>query len=121
MPVWVVALHDGVFTLKVAETAVDTYVAETKRDRNITFNVHATAGNRLIGYTMVVRPASNDRPDIALGAHYLGCFYSRLHDLAKRETRTIDIIYHDQHVRLLAFGTKLSARDYLLVLRNRSD
>jgi len=114
-------LVDGVFTLKVAETAVATYVSETKRDRNVTFNVHATSSSRTIGYTMVVRPVSSDRPDVALGAHYIGCFYSRLPDLANRENRTIDIIYHDQHVRLIAFGVKVSTRDYLLVLRNRSD
>jgi hypothetical protein len=107
--------------LKIAETAIDTYVQETKRDRNLTFMVHATSNRRVIGYTVVVRPASNERPDIAVGMHYLGCFYSRLHDLARRQDRTIDILYHDQHIRLLAFGTKPSARDYLLVLRNRSD
>jgi hypothetical protein len=110
---------DGVFTLKVAETAVDTYIGRAERDRNVTFHVHSTANSRLIGYTLTARPASRDRPDLTIGAHYLGCFYSRLYDLRDREGRDVSVLYHDQNVRLLVFGTKPSARDYLLVLRNR--
>jgi hypothetical protein len=117
---WAVQERPGDYVVKVAETSVDTYVAKTQRDRNVTFGVHATANNRLIGYTLATRPASGDRPDVVYGHHYLGCFYSRLRDLQTRSDRTIEVLYHDQHVRLLSFGSKMAARDYLLVLRNRS-
>lgn len=117
---WQVTRLDSAFVLKVAETAVATYAAETKRDRNVSFAAHMTANNRLIGYTLVARPAGRGGPDVAVGTHYLGCFYSGLDDLQDRDGRTIDIMYHDQYVRLLSFGTKPAARDYLLVLRNRS-
>lgn len=118
---WDVTCKGLTFVLKVATTAVETYTAQTVRDRNVTFTVHGTENNRVIGYSLVARPASGARPDFSLGAHYVGCFYSRLVDLAKRQGRTIEILYHDQNVRLLAFGTKPASRDYLLVLRNRSD
>lgn len=120
LSLWTVHEVADSYRLKVAETSVDTYVAETKRDRNVTFSVHATAGSRIIGYTLTVRPASGERPDVAYGEHYLGCFYSRMRDLEARSDRSIAVLYYDQNVRLLGFGTKLSSRDYLLVLRNRS-
>lgn len=121
MPLWSVCERDEGFVVKVAETSIDTYVADTKRDRNMTFGVHATANSRVIGYTLTARPASNERPDIAFGEHYLGCFYSRLRDLQARAGRAVNVLYYDQNVRLLGFGAKMSARDYLLVLRNRSN
>lgn len=120
-PSWCVAELEGRYLLKVAETAIDTYAVQTERDRNVTFGVHATSNKRVIGYTLVARPASNSRPDVVVGDHYLGVFYSRLADLRNREVRGMQVVYHDQHVRLLGFGAKPSARDYLLVLRNRSD
>ena len=120
LPVWTVCELADCYVVKVAETSVDTYVATVKRDRNVTFGVHATANSRLIGYTLSARPASGERPDAAYGEHYLGCFYSRLRDLQVRDSRSVDVIYHDPNVRLLGFGSKPSARDYLLVLRNRS-
>lgn len=120
LPVWLVCELPAFYAVKVAETSVDTYVARVERDRNVTFVVHATANSRLIGYTLAARPGSGERPDVAFGEHYLGCFYSRLRDLQSRESRSVDVLYHDQNVRLLGFGSKPSARDYLLVLRNRS-
>lgn len=117
---WAIGEQPDRYVVKVAETSVDTYVAETKRDRNVTFGVHATANSRLIGYTLVARPASGARPDVVYGHHYLGCFYSRLRDLQTRGDRAVEVLYYDQHVRLLCFGSKMAARDYLLVLRNRS-
>lgn len=121
LPLWSVVQADGPYALKVAETAVDTYVLQTERDRNVTFGLHGTSNNRTIGYTLVARPASESRPDVVVGDHYLGIFYSRLPDLQKREARGMQVLYHDQNVRLLGFGDKLAARDYLLVLRNRSE
>lgn len=120
LPVWAVHEEPDRYVVKVAETSVDTYVADVKRDRNVTFGVHATANSRVVGYTLAARPASGERPDVAFGEHYLGCFYSRLRDLQSREDRGVNVLYHDQNVRLLGFGSKMSARDYLLVLRNRS-
>lgn len=120
LPLWSVCEQPDRYVVKVADTSVDTYVTETKRDRNVTFCVHATANSRLIGYTLSARPASGERPDVAYGYHYLGCFYSRLRDLQARDDRVVEVLYHDQHVRLLGFGCKMAARDYLLVLRNRS-
>lgn len=121
LPLWSVVRGDGPCVLKVAETAVETYVLQTERDRNVTFGLHGTSNKRTIGYTLVARPASESRPDLVVGDHYLGVFYSRLSDLQQREARGMQVLYHDQNVRLLVFGDKLAARDYLLVLRNRSD
>lgn len=122
MPLWSVQERDGHHILKVAETAVETFVLQTERDRNVTFTVHATPqNNRLIGYTTVVRPASNLRPNIVVGSNYMGVFYSRLQDLRSREGRGLQVLYHDQYVRLLGFGDRLASRDYLLVLRSRGN
>lgn len=120
-PLWRVVDIEGQYVLKVAETAVDTYAEQKARDRNVTFGAHATSNGRLIGYTMKARPASNSRPDVVVGEHYVGLFYSRLPELVQRESRGMQVVYHDQSVRLLSFGDRASARDYLWVLRNRSD
>lgn len=87
-------------------------VVKSARDQNVTFEIHGTSGNRVIGYVLRI----TGEPLVMPLGHSLGCFYSDARDTSPRRIETV--LYHDQNTRLLAFGPE-PRRDYLWVLRKR--
>jgi hypothetical protein len=92
----------------------------TQADGNVSFATYTTEQGRLIGYGITARHEVG-APDVVIGEHYLGICYSPMDDAGKRRDRTLEVLYYDQSVRLIAFGPASCTRDYLLVLRHRSE
>lgn len=110
------------YAVKVAETAVDTYVVPVAIDSRLAFATHTTENQRIIGYT--VEPSSEPTSaDVLVGRYYMVVLYSTLPYLQNAlvdSAHSLRVLYHDPNVRLLGFGD-VGDRDYFLVLRNREE
>lgn len=106
------------WALKISDTAVKTSIGDKYDDANVRLQTHVTSSGRLIGYTLKERrtrwlPIRLIRPSV------LGLFYSGTDVEVPKMRKRIKVIYHDYHIRLLAFGRLKNSRDYMLVLRSK--
>ena len=111
MGAWEIARTGQQFHFKVDDTVIGTEVLATHRDPLVSFEVHGTTNQRVIGYVATFKgdPMVLHRPT------YVGVFYSE----TRPEPRRIEhILYRDQKIRVVRHGSGKSS-DYLLVLRKR--
>jgi hypothetical protein len=107
------------YAVKVSPTAVYTTVSDTVKDSNVTFEVHVTDSNRLIGYTLEER-RTRWKPTRTIRPYVLGLFYSDI-DLSGRSPirKPMKIMYDHQNMRLLSFGRREKDRGYMLIFRGK--